>query len=118
MPRSSTAEHETGRGCFQVSLACFRTISTQAKRATLVAPILVTSLLPVYVQSLPDQAACLACHGEDGQSQRPEVPSLGAQPECYFTIQLVMFRDKLRVVDNYQMRSEQAFAAFSRALAS
>src|SRR6202048_1384549 len=99
MPRSSTAEHETGRGGFQVSLACFRTISTQAKRATLVAPILVTFLLPVYAQSLPCQAACLACHGEDGQSQRPEIPSLGAQPEYYVTIQLVMFRDKLRVVD-------------------
>src|SRR5262249_14333169 len=27
------------------------------------------------------------------------VPSLGAQPEYYVTIQLVMFRDKLRVVD-------------------
>ncbi len=42
---------------------------------------------------------CLACHGENGQSQTPEVPSLGAQPEYYVTIQLVMFRDKLRTVD-------------------
>jgi cytochrome c553 len=75
-------------------------------------------MLPVYAQSLPDQAACLACHGEDGQSQKPEIPSLGAQPEYYVTIQLVMFRDRLRVVDNYQKRSEQAFAAFSRALVS
>jgi cytochrome c553 len=42
---------------------------------------------------------CLTCHGENGQSQNPEVPSLGGQPEYYITIQLVMFRDKLRVVD-------------------
>jgi len=56
-------------------------------------------LLPAYAESLPDQAACFACHGEDGQSQRPEVPSLGGQPEYYVTIQLVMFRDKLRAVD-------------------
>jgi cytochrome c553 len=42
---------------------------------------------------------CLACHGEKGQSQLPEVPSLGAQPAPYILIQLVMFRDKLRVTE-------------------
>jgi cytochrome c553 len=42
---------------------------------------------------------CLACHGETGQSQTPEVPSLGGQPEFYLTIQLYMFREKLRVVE-------------------
>jgi cytochrome c553 len=68
-------------------------------RAALVATIFIMFLLPAYAQSLPDQAACLACHGENGQSQRSEVPSLGAQPEYYVTIQLVMFRDKLRAVD-------------------
>jgi cytochrome c553 len=41
--------------------------------------------------------ACLACHGENGQSQKPEVPSLGSQPALYSLIELVMFRDKLRV---------------------
>ena len=44
-------------------------------------------------------AACLACHGERGQSATPEVPSLGAQPAFYVTIQLFMFREKLRVVE-------------------
>jgi len=68
-------------------------------RSPLVAAVLVTLLLPAYSQPLPNQAACLACHGENGQSQTPEVPSLGAQPEYYVTIQLVMFRDKLRTVD-------------------
>ena len=42
---------------------------------------------------------CLACHGESGQSQQPEVPSLGAQPAPYSLIQLVMFRDKLRLTE-------------------
>src|SRR4029453_1623628 len=41
---------------------------------------------------------CLACHGATGQSTIPEVPSLGGQPIIYLTIQLVMFREKLRVV--------------------
>ena len=40
---------------------------------------------------------CFACHGENGTSQLPETPSLGAQPAFYATVQLVMFRDRLRV---------------------
>ncbi len=42
-------------------------------------------------------APCLACHGENGQSQTPDVPSLGAQQSQYVLIQLYMFREKLRV---------------------
>ena len=42
---------------------------------------------------------CLACHGENGQSQNPDVPSLGAQQSFYVTVQLLMFRERLRVVD-------------------
>ncbi len=44
-------------------------------------------------------APCLACHGTNGQSTTPEVPSLGGQPVFYLTVQLLMFRDKLRVVE-------------------
>ena len=44
-------------------------------------------------------APCLACHGAKGQSANPEVPSLGGQPAFYLTIQLLMFREKLRVVE-------------------
>jgi cytochrome c553 len=44
-------------------------------------------------------ASCLGCHGVKGQSAIPEVPSLGGQPVFYLTIQLLMFRDKLRVVE-------------------
>ena len=44
-------------------------------------------------------APCLACHGANGQSTIPEVPSLGGQPAFYLTIQLLMFREKLRVVE-------------------
>lgn len=48
----------------------------------------------VVEQRLP---ACLSCHGEDGRSQTPEVPSLGGQPAQYMLIQLFMFRERLRV---------------------
>ena len=44
-------------------------------------------------------APCLACHGEHGQSEQPEVPSLGAQPAFYVMVQLYMFREKLRTVE-------------------
>src|SRR5262249_55518296 len=42
--------------------------------------------------------ACLACHGENGQSGFPETPSLGAQPAPYLLIQIFLFRERLRVV--------------------
>ena len=41
-------------------------------------------------------APCLACHGENGQSLIPEVPSLGAQPVFFLSVQLLMFREKMR----------------------
>ncbi|HET7848244.1 MAG TPA: c-type cytochrome [Pseudolabrys sp.] len=44
-------------------------------------------------------APCLACHGEKGQSQTPQIPSLGGQPAPYLLIQLYLFREKQRVVD-------------------
>jgi len=36
---------------------------------------------------------CLECHGSDGVSRNPEVPSLGGLPEFYALLQLVEFRD-------------------------
>jgi cytochrome c553 len=39
---------------------------------------------------------CFACHGEHGQSETENTPSLGAQQAPYALIQLFMFREKLR----------------------
>jgi cytochrome c553 len=44
-------------------------------------------------------AACLACHGEKGSSEIPDVPSLGAQPALFLSVQLLMFRDKMRNIE-------------------
>ncbi|HEY0852004.1 MAG TPA: c-type cytochrome [Bradyrhizobium sp.] len=41
-------------------------------------------------------APCLACHGDKGQSENANTPSLGGQQAPYALIQLFMFRDKLR----------------------
>jgi cytochrome c553 len=56
--------------------------------------------LPVGAQTVQERLpTCLACHGENGQSQNAGVPSLGAQQAYYVTVQLLMFRDRMRVVE-------------------
>src|SRR6266516_2232424 len=42
---------------------------------------------------------CLTCHGENGQSENVEVPSLGAEPAPFVLIQLYLFREKQRRVE-------------------
>lgn len=45
-------------------------------------------------QRLP---TCLACHGANGASKLPGVPSLGAMPSDYVLTQLYTFREKMRI---------------------
>jgi cytochrome c553 len=40
--------------------------------------------------------ACAACHGRDGNSTIPAVPSLAGQPVFYTHWQLILFRDQRR----------------------
>jgi cytochrome c553 len=55
------------------------------------------AMAPLRAETLAERAApCLACHGEKGQSETPEVPSLGGQPAPYLLIQLYLFREKQR----------------------
>jgi cytochrome c553 len=44
-------------------------------------------------------AACLACHGDKERAALPMVPALGAQPVDYLTIQLYLFREKMRAIE-------------------
>lgn len=68
-------------------------------RGLAVAVLVALAALPVAAATLEEQLApCLACHGEQGQSVTPQVPSLGAQPAFYVTLQLYMFRERMRVV--------------------
>ncbi|MEA2830027.1 MAG: hypothetical protein QOF22_775 [Bradyrhizobium sp.] len=51
-------------------------------------------------ETLEERAApCLACHGERGQSETENTPSLGGQQAPYALIQLFMFREKLRTFE-------------------
>ncbi len=44
-------------------------------------------------------ATCQGCHGEKGQSEIENTPSLGGQQAPYALIQLFMFREKLRTFE-------------------
>jgi cytochrome c553 len=44
-------------------------------------------------------ATCLACHGEKGVSETPEVPSLAGMPADFTLIQLFLFRQGTRKVE-------------------
>src|SRR5262245_58041175 len=71
-----------------------------AMRSLTVAVLVLLTARPIAAATLEERlASCLACHGEQGQSAIPEVPSLGAQPAFYVTIQLYMFRERMRVVE-------------------
>ncbi len=57
-------------------------------------------MFPAAAQTVKERLpVCLACHGANGQSQTAGVPSLGAQQAFYVTVQLLMFRERMRLVD-------------------
>jgi len=75
-------------------------IHTRMQRFVVGAILAGLPILPVRAESLKERLpACFACHGEKGQSERREVPSLGAQQAFYTLVELVMFRDKLRITE-------------------
>jgi cytochrome c553 len=62
--------------------------------------MLSVAILPAAAEELAERLApCLACHGEKGQSETPDVPSLGAQMAPYALIQIYLFRERQRVFD-------------------
>ena len=70
-------------------------------RAAVAAGLLAFVAFPTFAAtpSAERLAPCLSCHGENGQSNTPEVPSLGGQPAPYLLIQLYLFREKQRIVE-------------------
>jgi cytochrome c553 len=74
--------------------------TAQGMRTFFAALALVCAAAPVFAASFEERVApCLACHGENGRSENPEVPSLGAEPAPYVLIQLYLFREKQRRVE-------------------
>ena len=93
LPAAEAAAHNFGRRLGlplrRVTCGCFIMLSmVLAVTSTLHSATLDERLIP-----------CLLCHGESGQSRIPGVPSLGGQPEFFLTVQLLMFRDKMRHIE-------------------
>ena len=64
---------------------------------TIAALMLALIATPAHAETIEERAvACFACHGEHGQSETENTPSLGGQQPAYALIQLFMFREKLR----------------------
>ena len=69
-------------------------------RPTLIAILLMLAAAPAAAGVFDERKAqCIACHGDNGVSATPEVPSLGAQPELFVLFQLVAFRNGGRKVE-------------------
>jgi cytochrome c553 len=69
-----------------------------AALSALIVALLAALAQPATAAAPEKLAVCLACHGANGQSQTPGVPSLGGQPSKYLVIQLYMFREGIRPI--------------------
>ncbi len=69
-------------------------------RKTTLALAFASVVLPATAETIAERAAgCFACHGDRGQSETENTPSLGGQQAPYALIQLFMFREKLRTFE-------------------
>ena len=57
---------------------------------------MLTAFFSVVVFSQEKTQLCAACHGPDGNSPDPKVPSIAGQPKLFIETQLVLFREELR----------------------
>jgi cytochrome c553 len=55
-----------------------------------------TLLTAIFLASVQAQEQCVACHGPDGNSLTPGVPSIAGQPSLFIENQLVLIREGLR----------------------
>ncbi len=71
-----------------------RRLSAGGRRLAALLALAVTFAAPAAAQDLfhERQGQCIACHGENGVSPTPEVPSLGGIDDYYALLQLVAFR--------------------------
>jgi cytochrome c553 len=68
-----------------------------AGRAVVAAIFACAGFFPALGETVAERAApCLACHGESGRSETPQIPSLGGQPAPFLLIQLYLFRENQR----------------------
>lgn len=58
--------------------------------------LLLTAFFSSFLWSQEKPQLCAACHGADGNSTNPQIPSIAGQPKLFIETQLVLFREELR----------------------
>lgn len=58
--------------------------------------LLLTAFFSSFLWSQEKLQLCAACHGDDGNSTNPQLPSIAGQPKLFIETQLVLFREELR----------------------
>ncbi|MBD0273482.1 MAG: c-type cytochrome, partial [Acetobacteraceae bacterium] len=75
---------------------------TPARAALAAALVAAAAAFPAAAQdaakgaALAEERGCGACHGARGVSEQPSVPSLAGQPAEFVTLQMILFRERLR----------------------
>src|SRR5688500_2590535 len=59
-------------------------------------------LTALLVSEASAQDVCLSCHGPDGNSVTPGIPSIAGQPKLFIENQLVLMREELRPAPQMQ----------------
>jgi cytochrome c553 len=59
-------------------------------------------LTALSVSHVAAQEVCLSCHGPDGNSVTPGIPSIAGQPKLFIENQLVLMREGLRAAPQMQ----------------
>ena len=79
-------------------------------------------LTALFVAGAAAQEQCAACHGPDGNSVRPGVPSIAGQPQLFIENQLVLIREGLRpspqMLPFVKDLSDEAIVALARHFSS
>ena len=57
---------------------------------------MLTAFFSAMVFSQERTQLCATCHGPDGNSPDPKIPSIAGQPKLFIETQLVLFREELR----------------------
>lgn len=69
----------------------------RVKPAILAAAVLAAAfIVPAVAQAPPEIEQCATCHGVEGRSEMPNVPSLAGMPAEFITLQMILFREGLR----------------------
>lgn len=120
LPRSHPAEAARGgqpRPAPAPSPDAARGPAARPRAAARVAALLAL-LLAAPAAAEPLAESCAACHGARGISELPNIPSLAGQPADYLILQMILFRERIRVVPamegQLEGRSDDVIARIAR----